>query len=162
MLLHSARSTHGSVPVIDSDRDDWWRLARCADADRDSWTAGDLSVRLAAAHQCIAHCPVVAACNRQAKDHKWLGMTVGGVVYDYEGRPLDAEPSPCRKCRPPAVRQYVGPLAQLKLCERCGQEFLADHSARRQCRTEECERARWRESRARGRAELSTTPSTGE
>lgn len=152
MLLHSARTTHGRVPVIDSARDDWWRLARCAGADRDSWTADDLSVRLSAAHQCIAHCPVVARCHKEAQEHQWRGMTVGGVVYDYEGNPLDNEPRPCRTCRPPAPRQLVHPLAQLKVCERCGTEFMADHPARRQCRTEECERARWRESRRRGRA----------
>ena len=98
MLLHSARSTHGNAPVIDSDRDDWWRQARCAGPDRDSWTADDMGVRLAAAHQCIAHCPVLARCHRYAQDHAWNGMAIGGVVYGYDGLPLDVEPGPCLKC----------------------------------------------------------------
>jgi hypothetical protein len=157
MLLHSARSTHATRPVIDSDRDDWWRLARCADPrDRNMWTADALDVRLAAAHQCIAHCPVVARCHQYARDYAWTGMAVGGVVYGYDGLPLDVEPQPCQTCRPALRIAMRHPLATLKLCERCGREFLSDHPARRQCRTEECERARWRESRRRGRAELST------
>lgn len=149
MRLH----THPSpAPAVDSDRDDWWRLARCTGPDKDCWTADDVQVRLAAAHQCIAHCPVLAACHRYAQDHTWTGMAVGGVVYGYEGQPLDLEPQPCQTCRPPLRVAMGHPLATLKCCERCGREFLADHSARRQCRTEECERTRWRESRRRGRA----------
>jgi hypothetical protein len=100
MLLHSLRSTHGSAPVIESDRDDWWHQARCAGADKDSWTADDLAVRLSAAHQCIAHCPVLVPCHRYARDYPWTGMAVGGVVYGYDGLPLDVEPQPCQACRP--------------------------------------------------------------
>lgn len=138
MLLHTR---HSAVPVIDSDRDDWWRHARCAwSADRDAWTADDLHVRLAAAHQCIAHCPVLARCHAEAKDHTWRGTAVGGVVYGYDGLPVDMEaPRYCARCRPlPAIPH---PCQRLALCERCGREFVADHPMRRQCRTEECKRA---------------------
>ena len=98
MILHAHPSP---VPVIESDRDDWWHQARCADPrDRDMWTSDHLGVRLAAAHQCIAHCPVLARCHREAQDSVWRGCAVGGVLYDYEGYPLDLEPQPCQACRP--------------------------------------------------------------
>jgi hypothetical protein len=105
MKLH----THPSpVPVIESERDDWWRQARCTDVrDRDMWTADDLGVRLAAAHQCIAHCPVLARCHRYAQDHTWTGMAIGGVVYGYDGLPLDLEPGPCLKCDEQGALAYA-------------------------------------------------------
>jgi hypothetical protein len=101
MLLHSARSTHAARPVIDSDRDDWWRLARCAAPDRDMWTADDVHLRVAAAHQCIAHCPVVADCHRDSRDRPWRSVTAGGVVYGLDGRAVNLEPpAVCRECAP--------------------------------------------------------------
>ena len=100
MRLH----THPSpVPVIESDRDDWWHHARCASggrAERDAWTADDLGVRMAAAHVCIAHCPALAQCHKEAQGHDWRGVTVGGVVYGHDGR-LDLEaPRYCATCDP--------------------------------------------------------------
>src|ERR1044072_8310760 len=115
-VLHTRPS---AVPVIESDRDDWWRHALCAGPARDIWTADELSLRLVAPHQCIAHCPVVARCHKEAQDHEWRGMTVGGVVYDLAGRPLDLEAKPCQTCRPPLRVAMGHPLATLKLCERC-------------------------------------------
>lgn len=99
MLLHSRPSP---VPVIDSDRDDWWRHARCANAaDRDMWTADDVWVRVAAAHQCISHCPVLARCHREAQEHTWRGTAIGGVVYGHDGLPVDIEaPRHCPTCAP--------------------------------------------------------------
>lgn len=140
MRLH----THPSpVPAVDSDRDDWWRHARCATggrAERDTWTSDNLDVRLAAAHMCIAHCPVLARCHKEAQGYDWPGVTVGGVVYGRDGQRLDLEPPLCVACRRPtpvAVRVVrippAGPRSWLALCERCGGEYVTDRPTRRYC-----------------------------
>lgn len=135
MLPHSR---HSAVPVIDSDRDDWWHHARCAAPDRDMWTSDNMGDKLAAAHQCIAHCPVLARCHAETKQLGAAGAAVGGLVYGVDGQPIEMEAPLCKKCQP--LPPISHPCQRLALCERCGREFVADHPARRQCRTEECKR----------------------
>jgi len=154
MLLHSRPSP---VPVIDSDRDDWWRHARCAAPDRDMWTSDNLGDKLSAAHQCIAHCPVLARCHTEARNHTWRGTAVGGLVYSVEGLPIDLEPPRyCSSCQP--LPPISHPCQRLTTCERCGREFVADHPMRRQCRTEECKRVVHSMSRGADAGVVETAP----
>jgi hypothetical protein len=87
--------------VIDSDRDDWFRRARCNSPDRDMWTSDDAQVRLAAAHQCRTHCPVLESCERAARGQDWRSTTVAGVAYGQSGNEVGVvPPSLCGECAP--------------------------------------------------------------
>lgn len=100
MLLHSLRSTHARGPSV-AYGGDWWHRARCTGPDRDSWTSENYMVRAHAAHQCLAHCPVLEQCRTDTAGQDWRTTAVAGVVYDNEGRVSADRGFPlCTECRP--------------------------------------------------------------
>lgn len=86
-LLHAAGRITARPAPLEADRDEgWWHSARCKDPrDRDMWTSESLADRRAAAHQCVAHCPVLNQCAHEAVQQRWSTATVAGVVYDHDG-----------------------------------------------------------------------------
>lgn len=157
MRLHARTST---VPGIDSDRDDWWRSARCTGVDRDTWTSENYVIRMHAAHQCVAHCPVLDACRRDAAGKDWRTTAIAGVVYDHEGLvQADRGFPPCAACGPPSAEENRQPRPRrwLGLCAICGSEFVAQHPTARVCRAKTCRQEYERVKKSAQRArEIST------